>query len=177
MKIVISGPAASGKSSVAKLLAQKLGYRHFSMGDVQRDLAKRHGIDWMEWHKLEASDEKYDRMVDEHQTEIGQENDDFVIDSWLGACFIPDAFKVWIDAPIRIRVQRRLHHKRPEEDYGTPEEVEKNITARENMNRERWKRMYRFDYKDMKNYDLVVDTSKIGIEQVVDRIGRRLPCK
>lgn len=174
MKIIISGTPASGKSSVAKLLAKKLGYRHFSMGDFQRELAQEHGVDIVEWGRLESMDPKYDRMVDERQAKIGQENDDFVIDSWLGAHFIPDAFKIFIDADRSVRAERRLKHKRTEEQYDTIGKVEAEMERREGYNKERWLRYYGFDYTDHKNYDLIIDSSKDSIEELTETIIKSL---
>jgi len=174
MKIVISGTPASGKSSVAKLVAKKLGLKHFSMGDFQRELAKEHGVDIVTWGKMEADDEKYDKMVDDRQKKIGEENDDFVIDSWLGAHFIPDAVKFYVDAKIDIRAKRRLAHKRKEEDYSDLDQVKNEMERREKINKERWYRYYQFDYTDKTNYDYVIDTSIISIEQVTDDIIQKL---
>ena len=39
MSIPIDGPAGSGKSTIAKLLAKKLGMRYVSTGDMYRALA------------------------------------------------------------------------------------------------------------------------------------------
>jgi len=170
MRIVISGTPASGKSSVAKVVAKKLSLKHYSMGDFQRELANEHGVDIVEWGRMESEDEKYDHMVDERQAKIGREQDDFVIDSWLGAKFIPDAIKFLIDADPDVRAKRRLEHKRDEESYETLEEVRKEMDRREAINRERWMRYYSFDYTDKANYDYVVDTSSKTIEAVADEI-------
>jgi CMP/dCMP kinase len=170
MKIVVCGPGASGKSSVAKLLAKKLGYKHYSMGDVQRELAREKGLSITEWGRKEATDDSYDRMVDARMAAIGKEQDNFVIDAWLGAHFVPDAVKIYVDADKMTRAKRRLSHKRSEEHYQTIEEVRKYMADREAVNRERWYRYYGFDYSDMRHYDLVIDSSPISIEQVTERI-------
>jgi len=170
MKITVSGTAGSGKSSVAKLLAKKLSYKHFSMGDFQRELAKERGLTISEMGKLEATDKKYDLMVDEKQKKIGQENDDFVMDSRLAPKFVADSVKIFIDAEIDERVRRRLGHKRDTEGFDDHNTAKKDMLEREEVNNERWKRYYNFDFTCMDNYDLVIDTSSISIEEVVDKI-------
>jgi len=170
MQITISGTPASGKSSVAKLLAKKLDYKHYSMGDFQRDLAKERGVDIVELGRIEAKSDELDRMVDEKQADLGKEQDNFVIDSWLGAHFIPSAIKIFIDADIDVRAKRRLSHKRKEEDYSNLEKVKEEMQKREAINKERWQRYYQFDYSDENNYDLTIDSSDIIVEQVVERI-------
>jgi CMP/dCMP kinase len=49
MIITIDGPAGAGKSSVAKMLARRLGYRFLDTGAMYRAVAlaaMRHGLDW-----------------------------------------------------------------------------------------------------------------------------------
>jgi CMP/dCMP kinase len=170
MKITITGTAGSGKSTVAKTLAKKLGYKHFSIGDFQRELAKEHNMTILEWGRHEATDKKYDLMVDERQIKFGHENDNFVIDSWLGAKFIPDSFKVFLDADIDTRVKRRLIQKRSEESFSEHEETKKSILERQKVNRERWVKYYHFDYEDKKNYNMIIDTTNLSIEEIIKKI-------
>jgi cytidylate kinase len=174
MKITITGTAGSGKSIIAKTLAKKLGYKHLSMGDFQRELAKEHNMTILEWGKHEATDKKYDLMVDKKQVKFGQENNHFVIDSWLGAKFIPDSFKIFLDADIDIRVKRRLIQKRNEENFSEYEETKRSILERQNVNRERWIKYYQFDYEDKDNYDLIIDTTNLSIEEIIDMIINKI---
>jgi CMP/dCMP kinase len=170
MKITISGIAGAGKSSVAKKLAEKLGFKHFSMGDFQRELAKEQGLTILEWGKLEATDKKYDLMVDEKQKQIGKQNDDFLMDSWLAPLFIPDSIKIFLTADIDECVKRRLGHKRTEENFDDAVVAKQNMLDRKKVNKERWIEFYDFDITDLKNYDLVIDTTSISIEEVVRKV-------
>jgi cytidylate kinase len=64
MIVTISGRPSSGKSCVAKQLAKELGYRHFSAGDMQRQIAKEMGLTILELGILEQKDDSYDRKID-----------------------------------------------------------------------------------------------------------------
>lgn len=172
MKITISGTSASGKSSVARIVAKKLGLKHYSMGDMQRELAKELGVDIVELGKLEAKDKRYDLMQDEKLRKLGEEND-FVIDTWLGAKFVPQALNVFIDADIDVRAKRRLSHRREGDSHESLDMVKKNILEREKDNRERWIRYYGFDFSDKAYYDLVIDSTNLSIEEVTDKIIER----
>ena len=57
MIIVLGGRAGSGKSTIAKEVAKKLGYKHYSMGDLQRNIAKEKGISLLELGKLQRRKE------------------------------------------------------------------------------------------------------------------------
>lgn len=53
--IAIDGPAASGKSTLGRMLAQKLGYRYFDTGALYRAvtwLALQRGIDWKDEERI-----------------------------------------------------------------------------------------------------------------------------
>ena len=51
MKITISGLPGSGTTTVAKLLAERLGYKLISAGDVFRKLAMERGMTLEEFSK------------------------------------------------------------------------------------------------------------------------------
>ncbi|MBN1385639.1 (d)CMP kinase [Candidatus Woesearchaeota archaeon] len=178
MIITVSGTGGSGKSSVAKILASKLGYAHASIGDLQREIAREKSISILELGELEAKDRKIDALIDEKQSRLG-ERENIVIDTWLGAHFIPHAFKVFIDADLAVRVDRRVKQKREEESFEDKNEAMKSLKAREEINRERWIRYYGFDYLDKSNYDLIIDTTHRTAEEVakaiLDKIDEAAP--
>ena len=183
MIITLSGVAGSGKSTVAKLVAQKLGLKHFSMGDLQRQYAIKKGLTIEELGKLEATDPTIDQEVDATQTELAKKEDNFVIDSWLGFHFIPQSFKVFLDCEDEVAAGRiygdTVSNKRnnSEKRAESLEEAIKIRRFRQETNRDRWYRFYQADFLDKNNYNLVVDTSHINIDQVVEKILNNLPQK
>jgi CMP/dCMP kinase len=175
MIIIISGKAGSGKSTVAKLVATKLGIKRYSSGDFQRELAKERGITIKELGELEAKDPQLDMIVDKKQEVLGQKENDFVMDTWLGAKFIPHSIKVFLDANQDVRAKRIFNDKSNKqrldsEKLDSFEETKSNMIGREKVNIERWKRYYDFDYTDYQHYDLVINTNDKSVDQVVDEI-------
>lgn len=169
MIITISGRAGSGKSTVAGLVAKMLGCNHYSAGDLQRELAREHGLTITEFNKLEAEDDNFDRMVDD-RTRLLASQDNLVVDGWLAPMCIPASFRVFLDCDESERVNRRLSQKREEESLSDRKNAVADMRHRETLNRERWKRYYSYDFLDMKNYDMVIDTTSLTIEQVVRMI-------
>jgi CMP/dCMP kinase len=169
MRITISGTAGSGKSTVARELAKMLGYKHYSMGDIQREIAKEKGLTIVELGELEKKDPSIDKMIDDRQKKLGKTEDDFVIDSWLSSLFIPNSFKIFLDADIEVRA-KRIAKEREAEKYDTPEQAIKAIKQREKTNRERFLKFYNYDFMDKKNYDLVIDTAGKDILEIVEKI-------
>lgn len=170
MIITISGKPGSGKTTTAKLLAQKLKLKHYSAGDLQRELAKELKLTINELGRLEAKDDKYDHMIDKKQKNLGKTEDNFVIDGWLSALFIPKSVKIFLNIGRDEAVRRRLKQPREEERYSSHEETKQCLAEREKTNRERWLRYYDFDYASPKNYDIVIDTTNNTPEQTVQKI-------
>jgi predicted cytidylate kinase len=169
MIITISGVAGSGKSTVAKELAVRLGFKHFSMGDIQREIAKDKGLTIVELGELEKKDRSIDMEIDDRQARLGQEKDNFVIDSWLASKFIPHAFKVFLDCDLDVRA-KRICKKREAEGYNDVNLAKKAIVQRERTNRERWIEYYGYDFLDMQNYDVVLDTTRMTPKTCVNKI-------
>ena len=87
--------------------------------------------------------------------------------------FIPESFKIYLDLPPEIAKERVLHNlkenelRRQSEDSSNIEEVYNNIISRFESENKRYKECYGVDRTDRKNYDLIIDTNKNNLEQVV----------
>lgn len=174
--ITITGTPGSGKSTLAKRLAKHLGYDHFSMGDLQRELATKQG-----WtiNELNEANRKgafdTDTDVDMYQQQLGEERDDFVIDSRLGFHFIPQSIKLFVDAGPKERA-RRLHKRGSESDKA------RNIAHAEELNRqrienekERYTKRYGVHPYKREQYDLILDSTHASPEKLVEEILEKFP--
>lgn len=174
MIITISGDAGSGKSTISEILSRELGLKKYSTGSIQRKIAKDRGITIAELGELEKKDKSIDNEIDQKTKELGETEDSFIIDSWLAAKFIPHATKIFLTADIDERVKRRMKQKREEENFEAADVAKNNMLQREKTNRERWIQFYGFDYKDEKNYDLIINTTELSVEQVKNKILEKL---
>jgi cytidylate kinase len=172
MKITISGLPGSGKSTVGKALAKKLNLRHFSAGDLQRQIAKERGISLLELGRIEEKDRTIDEEVDKRTIELGRKNDNFVMDARIAWHFIPNSIKIFLTVSLEEGARRIFNDFRPEEkENATVDKVKENIERREKSEQLRYKSYYNIDYADSQNYDIVVDTTKLTPEEVVDIIA------
>ena len=173
--ITINGFPGSGKSSTADLVAKELGFKRFSSGDFMRQIALDQGITLNELNKKAEHDESVDISIDKAVKTAG-ENKKTVIDSRLAFHWIPESFKVYLDLPPEIAKKRILNNlnenalRRQSEDASSTEEIYKKIISRLESEKKRYKEIYGLDHTDKNNYDLVVDTNKNNLEQVVDII-------
>ena len=107
MIITISGLHGTGKSSVGKKIAEKLGYDYYSTGQAFRDLAKEHEMSLEEFSDYVENNPQIDEKLDQKVIELAEKGD-IVIDSQLGGHLLQDIadFKILLTAPLKIRVKR-----------------------------------------------------------------------
>ncbi len=170
MIIAITGDLGSGKSTVAKLLAQKLNYKHYSSGDMFRAIAKERGITIGELNKQMEGSRQLDNDIDKHVGTLGKKEDNFVIDSRLAWHFIPKSFKVFLTVEPLIGAERIKGHGRTEEKATSSQEMLKETLERRASETKRYKEYYALDIRNFKQYDLVIDTSKIPADQVTQKV-------
>ncbi|MBD3249571.1 AAA family ATPase [Candidatus Woesearchaeota archaeon] len=177
MIITISGTAGSGKSTVARMLARRLGYEHFSIGGLMRDMAEEKKISLLELSKEAEKDMGIDEELDQRQIQMGRENDNFVIDGRLSFHFIPNSVKIFLDADFEERAKRVMNDRIRKENNVNLENTRENIKTREDSERKRYREYYDLDYHDTSHYDLVIDTTDIGAEEAADKIIEFLKSK
>jgi len=177
--ITIAGKLGSGKSSTGNLLAKKIGYKRFSMGDIQRAYAEKLGMTFAEYCEMQKTNHDIDKKVDQYQKEISEKENFFILDSRLGWYFIPDSFKVFLELPDDIAAQRIMDDasvnvlRQVEQVSSDIEDVKKSLIHRVESERKRYLDLYNIEnHFDHSHYDLTVRTDKHSIEEVVDIIQK-----
>lgn len=171
--ITICGGLGSGKSSTAKMVASKLGFEHFSSGDFFRQVGLELGLSINELNKKAETDPSIDIKTDEKLRAMNNRSK-VVIDSRTAYHWIPQSFKVYLDLPVDIAKQRILNSikenklRQQSEQSSTVEEVYTKMIERFESEQKRYWDLYKINNKDMSQYDLVVDTNKNNLEQVVE---------
>lgn len=136
-----------------------------------RDMAAERGMSILELSRSAEDDVAIDREIDERTARLAEQGDSFVIDARLGWHFAPDSLKVFLDVRPAVAARRIFNARRGTEheniDLGTTQRA---IESRTESERERYLTYYDLDYTDYNHYDLVIDTSDIGVDEVVDRI-------
>lgn len=173
--ITIAGYPGSGKSTTAKALSQKLGYNHFSSGDLFRKLSKERGVDVLQTNLSAEENSEVDYLVDEKLREIGARQDKLVIDSRTAWHWIPASFKVFLnldffDGAKRIQNSPAKEKRIAENIPDSPKEYAQILKERLESENRRYAHLYNINPNDMKNYDLVIDTGKNDPEEVVRQI-------
>jgi predicted cytidylate kinase len=153
------------------MLARRLHLTHISAGDFMRELASQRGITLLELSRLAESDESIDREIDERSAHHASEGDGFVLDARIGWHFVPHSFKVFLDVRPEVAASRVFGARRGTEPENVDlEATQESIRRRTDSERQRYLDYYGLDYLDPAHYDLVIDTSELTPDQVVDMI-------
>jgi len=162
MIVTVAGSIASGKSTLAANLARKLGFKHVSAGQIMRDMANEVGVSLIEYSKYAEEHPLVDKEIDERQKKLASEGD-CVVDGRISAYFIDADFKVYLTARDEVLAKRLAGRERTKNPLSE-------IMARRESERKRYKEFYGIDVSDLSVYDLVLDTSDLSIQQVLDSV-------
>lgn len=171
MIITMTGKPCSGKSALIFYLMDKYGFTRFSGGDIYRRVASERGIDVLELNRI--NDVTVDKLVDEEIVRIGERDleKDIIFDSRTAWYFIPKSFKVFVDIQGEEQISRLLGSNRTTENINlTREEARKNLDERWELENKRYQTLYGFDNKSPDNYDFVIDTTDLSIEEAGEKV-------
>jgi predicted cytidylate kinase len=169
MRITISGPPGSGKTTACSKLSEILGLKAVVFGKIFRELAAEKNLSLVELGAIAEQDPSIDKMIDSRILDIARENEDIILESRLSAYMcsrnnIP-AFKVYIDASPEVRISR-IGVREGE----TFEDAYAKTVERQKSEAKRYKMYYDIDIEDRSVYDLIINTDDLDPDQVVAKI-------
>jgi cytidylate kinase len=175
MIITIGGDAGSGKSTVGRLVADKIGFKFYSVGGIMRQLAVAAGMKVEEFEHQAETHPQTDRQLDVAQQRIGRLQDNVVMEGRLSWKFVPHSFKVFLKvsddvAAKRIFADHQAGKRGSENAFKTVKDALADVRSRRMSDLARYKKLYNVDPFDPKHYDLIVDTSNKSLTNVVDTI-------
>lgn len=174
MKITIAGTPGAGKDTVKNILAKELNLKVFSTGGHMREMANKRGISLLELSRIANNDPLIDKELDSWQKELGETQDDFILDARLGYKFIPDSIKIYLKTTLEEGSKRIFNHKaesrKNEANNTSVEETIKNTKERVESERKRYLKSYNVNLFDESPYDLSIDTTNISAQEVANKI-------
>lgn len=165
-KIAISGDLGSGKSTISKLLRQKLSFELYSMGEAWRNLATKYNMSILELNKYSET-HPLDEEMDQAMAAMAGTPKNIIFDSRLAWHFIPNSFKIYLTVDPMIAATRIFNDKRGDaEGYADVNEAYEKISQRRISENNRYIQKYNLDCSLLEHYDLVVDTSHAPPESI-----------
>ena len=162
----------SGKSTVARRIAEKYGLDYFSGGNAMRALAQEEGYNsevngWWEsaegldFIKQRMNDPTFDRRIDEKLVELGKKGN-VVLDSWTVPWLLDEGFKVWLESSQTVRAERVVKR-----DNISFDEALVALKEKDAQTRQIYKNLYGFDLGlDLSPFNLVLTTDDLEPDEV-----------
>jgi len=173
MRITISGPPGSGKTTVCDILSKRLGMEAVVFGNIFRTYAAEHNMTLSELGTMAETDPSIDETIDSKILEIARSRDNIILESRLSAYMLERngirAFKVCLDASPNERVKRIGLR-----DGESEEEAERNTADRQDSEAKRYMKYYGIDINDRSVFDMIVNTDDKTPEQVAGMIIRSM---
>ena len=173
MRITISGPPGSGKTTACNRLSEMLGLKAVVFGKIFRELAAEKHLSLLEFGQLAEKDPSIDEAIDAKILEIARQNEDIILESRLSAYMLSrnsiPAFKIYLGASPEVRMSRIGVR-----EGQTIEDAKRETVERQASEAKRYMMYYNIDINDMSVYDLVVNTDELDPDGVIDTIMKAI---
>jgi predicted cytidylate kinase len=171
MKVMICGLTGTGKSTIAKAIAEAMDYEYISSSKLFREFtgkdSKEKGF-WTHKEGLEFNDERLSSNIDEkfdkYLIDIVDTKDNFVVDSWtMPWLYKEQCLRIYLKCPFSIRMQRIMFR-----DKLTEEQAKLAVKKKDTDTRKIYLTNYAFDVtKDLEQFDLIVNTQYFDAKGIV----------
>ena len=169
--ITITGQLGSGKSTVARMLAEKLNWQYYSTGMAQRAIAQKRGVSTTELNRLAITDKTIDDEIDAVFKNPPWGKNPCVVDSRLAFYFLPNSLKVCLTVDTMAAAKRvSAGPKRISEHYTNEQEAYEYLKKRRALEQAHFTQNYQVNVDDLSQFDLVIDTTLLAPRQVCDKI-------
>ena len=173
--VVVSGPPAIGKTTIAKGLASEFNLTHLSGGDILKEFANEQGFsssgdDWwdtdegMQFLNQRKNNPEFDKKVDEKLKTLFEDGG-VVITSYTLPWMVDGGIKIWLSGTFENSTKRMQNRDNVSETNAL--EI---VKKRFNENKIIYKNLYDFEFgEDLSVFDRIVETDGLNAEQVLDK--------
>ena len=172
--IIISGPPAIGKTTIAKAITEEFGLTHLSGGDILKELAEEEGFktggdDWwdtqegMNFLSQRQENSEFDKKVDDKLKKYFLDGN-VVITSYTLPWLIEGGVKIWLEGSKENSAQRMTTRDNLSKDNAL--EI---VQKRYQENKKIYKVLYGFEFgEDLSVFDKIIETDGLNASQVLD---------
>lgn len=174
--VTVSGLPATGTTTIAELLASEYNFEVLSGGDIFRQMASERGVTLAELTEQSRTNPEIDKEVDERlQEEIQShldgsrvpDGDGLIVESRLAAWHADGnaTVTVYLHASPEVRSSR----------ISDRDETLAELESRADSEIKRYQSHYGVDVTDESHYDLLIDTGRLTVQEVLNQIRPHLP--
>ena len=172
--IIISGPPAVGKTTIAKGIAEEFSLTHLSGGDILKEIAEEQGFktggdDWwdtqegMNFLSQRQENSEFDKKVDDKLKKHFLDGN-VVITSYTLPWLVEGGVKIWLEGSKENSAQRMTTRDNMSKDNAL--EI---VQKRYQENKKIYKVLYGFEFgEDLSLFDKVIETDGLNASQVLD---------
>ena len=172
--IIISGPPAIGKTTIAKGLAKEFDLVYLSGGDILKELAEEEGFetrgdDWwdtqegMSFLSQRQKNSEFDKNVDDKLKKLFSKGD-VVITSYTLPWLVEGGVKIWLAGSKENSAQRMTTR-----DNLSETDALEIVQKRYSENKIIYKTLYGFEFgEDLSVFDKIIETDDLNVEQVLE---------
>jgi cytidylate kinase len=173
--ISITGDLGSGKSAVARLLAERLGFPLISTGAIQRAIAAELHMTTLELNHYTETHPEIDDLIDNRIKDLAHATQPHIIDSRLAWFFLPHSFKVFLAVDPLVAAQRIFADpsRAQTEAYASPDDALQQLLERKRRENARFLAYYGADCSNPAHFDLLLNTSSLPPPRVAQLIVER----
>lgn len=173
--VIVSGPPAIGKTTIAKGLAKEFDLKYLSGGDVLKELAEEEGFHterddfWdtssgMDFLNIRKTNPDFDKKVDEKLKNLFFEGG-VIITSYTLPWLVKNGIKIWLAGSQENSAKRMT--VRDKISFKSALEI---VKKRYRENKMIYKKLYGFNFgDDLSVFDKIINTDDLGAEEVLSR--------
>lgn len=159
LTITVSGLSGSGKSTIAKAIANAFKLKYITAGEIFRRFAKSRGVPIDMFAKIREKEIDYDMDRRTLKYAIaGKVLIDARLSGWVAG--------VWADARVFVKCSLRTRAERIAKRDGLTYKQALEITMkRDEEDTKKYQKLYGIDQSSTSIYDIVIDNSKLTYEE------------
>jgi len=169
MRIAISGPPGSGKTTICMLVANRMDHDFVLVGQIFRQMALERKVDLGAFGRLAEEDETIDGELDERMIALAKANENIVVEGRLSGPLLKLrkilVYAVFVTASERVRAERIARREGRNAD-----DVLREMRSRERSEKKRYLAYYGIDPYDRSIYDLWIDSSNLPADKIAEMI-------
>ena len=173
--VIISGPPAIGKTTIAKGLGEEFGLKYLSGGDVLKAMAQDQGFEtdrddfWdtaegMNFLNIRKINPEFDKQVDQKLGKIFL-TEDVIITSYTLPWLVKDGIKIWLAGSHENSAKRMTMR----DDISIKDALEI-VKKRYDENKTLYHKLYGFNFgDDLSVFNAIINTDDLGPDQVLEQ--------